>query len=169
MKKTFKHTIDILLDAIEIHKDEQSRVQEAVEKAFDLANGMCKIIIGDKSYTYSSERMCISCAESIPELEPRCFSFNSPIGACQDCHGIGFIHEWPWGEDDKDSWKERYPDFFADKYAKEITCTTCMGKRLNKYALAVEIGEQNIYDICNISIKELLLFFQQLKLEKSKQ
>ncbi|MEX0849459.1 MAG: excinuclease ABC subunit UvrA [Candidatus Dependentiae bacterium] len=169
LKKTFKHTIDILLDAIEISKDEQSRVQEAIEKAFNLTKGMCKLIIGDQSYSYSSERMCIDCAESIPELEPRAFSFNSPIGACDDCHGIGFIHEWPWGDNDKDAWKERYPDFFADKYAKEITCTSCMGRRLNKYALAVTIGEQNIYDICNISIKELLAFFKNLTLETTKQ
>jgi excinuclease ABC subunit A len=169
LKKTFKHTIDILLDAIEISKDEQSRVQEAIEKAFNLTKGMCKLIVGDQSYSYSSERMCIDCAESIPELEPRAFSFNSPIGACDDCHGIGFIHEWPWGDNDKDAWKEKYPDFFADKYAKEITCTSCMGKRLNKYALAVTIGEQNIYDICNISIKELLAFFKNLTLEATKQ
>ncbi len=167
LKKTFKHTIDILLDAIEISKAEQSRVQEGIEKAFALTKGMCKLIVGDQSYTYSSERMCIACAESIPELEPRCFSFNSPIGACDDCHGIGFIHEWPWGENDKDAWKERYPDFFADKYAKEITCTTCMGKRLNKYALAVTIGDKNIFDICNVSIKELLDFFQKLTLSEA--
>lgn len=169
LKKTFKHTIDILLDAIEINKDEQSRVQEGIEKAFNLTKGICKLIVGNKSYTYSSERMCIHCAESIPELEPRFFSFNSPIGACKDCHGIGFIHEWPWGEGDKDAWKEKYPDFFADKYAKEITCRSCIGKRLNKYALAVTIGYKNIYDICNISIKELLTFLKKLQLEPAKQ
>ncbi len=169
LKKTFKHAIDILLDAIEISKAEQARVQEGIEKAFALTKGLCKLIVGDQSHTYSSERMCITCAESIPELEPRCFSFNSPIGACDDCHGIGFIHEWPWGKGDKDAWKERYPDFFADKYAKEITCRSCMGKRLNKYALAVTIGDKNIFDICNISIKELLEFFQKLSLASAQQ
>ncbi len=88
--------------------------------------------------------MCTRCAVSIPELEPRFFSFNSPIGACEKCHGLGIIHEWPWNAGDPDAWKANYPDFFGDKYAKEQTCSACYGKRLNKLALAVTIGECDI-------------------------
>ncbi len=164
LKKTFKHTIDILIDALEVCADERSRVQEAIEMAFKLASGTCKLIAGSQAYTYCSTRMCINCAQSIPELEPRFFSFNSPIGACSKCHGIGFIHEWPWQQGDEQSWKEKYPDFFANKHAQEITCDSCMGKRLNKYALSVTIGDKDIYSLCNLSIKELLQFFETVKL-----
>lgn len=164
LKKTFTHTIDILIDAIEVNTQERSRIQEGVEIAFKLTGGTCKLILEDQEYTYCSTRMCINCAQSIPELEPRFFSFNSPIGACSKCHGIGFIHEWPWQKEDGESWKEKYPDFFANKHAREITCNSCMGKRLNKYALSVTIGDRDIYSLCNLSIEELLKFFKKLKL-----
>jgi len=167
LRKTYKHTIDLLIDAIEIADQERSRLCEAVEIAFKLANGNCKIIVGRKEHLYSSSRICVTCVQSIPELEPRFFSFNSPVGACKKCHGIGFTHEWPWGKDDENFWKTKYPDFFASKYAKEKTCKTCFGKRLNKYALAVTFGEKDIFDLCNLSIKDLIAFFGQLTLDES--
>ncbi|HZW60677.1 MAG TPA: excinuclease ABC subunit UvrA [Candidatus Babeliales bacterium] len=167
LQKTYKHTIDILIDAIEVESHEKTRLQEAVEKAFALAGGVCKVIVGSKEYRYSSSRMCIECAQSIPELEPRCFSFNSPIGACDNCHGLGILHEWPWKDGDPDAWKANYPDFFGDKYAKQISCNKCYGKRLNPYALAVTIGDKNIYDLGECSIKDLLHFFNTLTLSST--
>lgn len=166
LPKTFKHSIDILIDTIEVTQEETSRICEAIEISFKLARGTCKLIVGNDEFCYSSAQMCISCAESMPELEPRFFSFNSPIGACTKCHGIGFIHEWPWQENDENSWKEKY-DFFAQKYATEITCDACLGKRLNKHALAVTIGNLDIFDVCNLSIKDLLTFFEKLQLSET--
>jgi len=169
LKKTYKHTIDVLLDQVEIQTDERSRVQEAVELAFKLTGGRCRVIVGDKEYVYSSSKVCLECAQSVPELEPRFFSFNSPIGACKECSGLGIIHEWPWGKGDRESWKERYPDFFGDKYATIKTCFACAGKRLNPFALAVTIGSRNIFDLCNYSIKDLLRFLTDLKLSAVEQ
>ncbi len=166
LAKTFKHSIDILIDTIEVTQEEASRICEAIEVSFKLAKGTCKLIVGNEEFFYSSAQMCITCAESMPELEPRFFSFNSPIGACAKCHGIGFIHEWPWQENDENSWKEKY-DFFAQKYATEITCDACLGKRLNKHALAVTIGTLDIFDVCNLSIKDLLIFFEKLQLSET--
>lgn len=165
LQKTYKHTIDLLIDALEVSKQERSRLQEAIETAFKLAAGSCRIIVGDKSYLYSSHKMCLKCAKSVPELEPRSFSFNSPIGACNECHGLGTIHEWPWADNDPDKWKAEYPEFFGDKYATEHTCASCNGKRLNKIALAVTIGNSNIFDLCNLSIKDLLNFFKHLSID----
>lgn len=167
LKKTHKHTIDVIVDSLEVSNDERSRLQEAVEAAFKLANGNCKITVGEREYIYSSHRMCIACSQSIPELEPRCFSFNSPIGACKECEGLGTISEWPWAAGDKDSWKENYPEFFGDKYATIKTCVECNGKRLNKYALAVRVGEKNICDLGDMSIGALLRFFELLKLDET--
>jgi excinuclease ABC subunit A len=165
--KTYKHSIDLLIDAVEVKSNEKSRLNEAVETAGKLAGGNCKVIVGSQEHTYSSNRMCARCAVSIPELEPRFFSFNSPIGACEKCHGLGIIHEWPWNPGDPDAWKSNYPDFFGDKYAKEQTCSACYGKRLNKLALAVSIGECDLYVLCNKSVKDLLQFFKDLKLTET--
>ncbi len=169
LKKTHKHTIDVIVDSLEVSSDEKSRLQEAVEAAFKLADGSCKIIVGEKEYIYSSKRMCIACSQSIPELEPRCFSFNSPIGACKGCEGLGTINEWPWSAGDKDSWKSDYPEFFGDKYATVKTCTECNGRRLNKYALAVRVGGKDITQLGDYSIKKLLEFFNSLKLNATEQ
>ncbi len=165
LKKTYKHTIDLLIDALEVTGQEMPRLQEAVEAAFMHARGSCKVIVGDKEYLYSSNRMCIKCGNSVPELEPRFFSFNSPVGACEKCQGLGTINEWPWDEHDPNAWKADYPKFFGDKYAKKITCVMCKGKRLNKYALAITVGQKDIYELGNSSIKQLLEFFKNLKLD----
>lgn len=167
LQKTYKHSIDLLIDSVQVTKEERSRLGEAIETAFKLAGGTARIIIGEKEHLYSSSKMCLRCAKSVPELEPRFFSFNSPIGACDKCHGLGSIHEWPWGEGDPNAWKAEYPQFFGDKYATESTCTKCNGKRLNKFALAVTIGGKNIYDLGQLSIKDLLGFFSALHLDET--
>jgi len=169
LKKTYKHTIDLLIDAIDVETQERSRLQEAVEAAFKLAGGTCKIIVGKKEYLYASSRTCVDCVKSIPELEPRFFSFNSPIGACPECHGLGVVHEWPWEEGEEGYWRTKYPDYFADKYAEKKTCRLCMGKRLNQYALAVTFGEKNIYDLCHFSIGQLLAFVKAVQLDEREQ
>jgi len=166
LKKTYKHSIDLLIDTILVNLEEKSRLQEAVETAFRISAGNCKVVIGHEEHLYSSSRMCVSCAKSIPELEPRCFSFNSPIGACALCHGLGIIHHWPWKEGDGDFWKTKYPDSFS-KYDKEKACENCSGKRLNKYALAVTIDDKNIHDFCEFSIKDMLFFVNKLKFSES--
>ncbi len=159
--KTYKHSIDLLLDMIEVKAQEQARLQEAIEHAFKQANGFCKIIVGKKEYTYSAHRICLTCATSFPELEPRLFSFNSPIGACKKCNGLGTLHDW-----DRVTFEAQQiadSSFFTD-YLKLKKCTECDGKRLNKYALAVWIGDANIDTLARMSVKELLLFFQKLSL-----
>lgn len=164
LKKTYKHTIDVLLDKCSVNQEQRSRINESVEAAFTLAKGMCKVIVDSKEQLYSSERMCVTCSLAVPEIEPRFFSFNSPIGACKECNGLGTLLEWPWEDDDPEAWKMRYPDFFGNKYAREITCAGCMGKRLNRFALAVTVGKKSIYDISMMSLSDTHSFFEQLKL-----
>jgi excinuclease ABC subunit A len=164
LKKTFKHTIDIALDTLEVSLEETSRIQESLEKAFSLANGQVKIIVGENSFTYSSSRMCVPCNSSIPELEPRLFSFNSPIGACKKCHGLGVEIILPWAA--KNSTLAGLE--FADKMGvyQEITCSTCKGERLNQLALAVTIGGKNIFQVGELSVVDALTFFNTVKLSE---
>lgn len=166
LKKKFAHTIDLLVDKLTVTTDDPARLQEGVEKSFALANGLCKIVDEtDREVLYSSSRICVKCARSFTELEPRFFSFNSPIGACTTCHGLGFVQEWPWEKGDKDYWKTKYPAHFG-QYSKETVCRSCMGKRLNPEALAVTIADKNIYEITNYSIIEALYFFKILNFDE---
>ncbi len=164
LKKTYKHSIDVLIDSFKITHDELSRLTESIEAASGLAKGMTKIIVDDQEHLYSSQKMCLNCSRSFPEIEPRFFSFNSPIGACKECSGLGIVNEWPWQEGDEEFWKTRYPDFFG-KHAQQFTCSSCHGKRLHKYALAVLVGNKNIVDIGDLSIVDALTFFKELKLD----
>ncbi|MFH1644007.1 MAG: excinuclease ABC subunit UvrA [bacterium] len=161
--KTYKHDIYVLIDNFKIEKEEAARLQEAIEKAFKLSGGLCGVLSDDikKPILYSSLRVCLKCVRSFPELEPRFFSFNSPIGACPNCHGLGFIQEWPWEKSDPNYWKTKYPDHFG-RYAKETKCEYCDGKRLREEALCVTVGNKNIYDATTLSIKETLHFFEDL-------
>ncbi len=166
IKKTYKHNIHIIIDNLDVLPQDLQRLQEAIEKAFKVNEGLCSIIEENNTIqTYSSKRICLNCVKSFPELEPRFFSFNSPVGACQNCHGLGFIQEWPWEQDNKNFWKTKYPDHFG-KYVKEKTCNYCQGKKLKDEALAVTINNKNIYDICKLSIKNSLEFFKKLKLNE---
>ncbi len=165
LKKSSQHSIDVIIDRLEVDEQENARLQEALESAFKIAHGSCKVIVGENEYLYSSHRICIACSQSIPELEPRCFSFNSPVGACKECQGIGSVNEWPWSPGDENAWKADYPQFFGDKYAAVRICNECNGKRLNKYALAVRIDGKDIYQLSDVSIKQLLLFFETVSLD----
>lgn len=166
LAKTYKHTIDALIDSVEVFEEEQARIQESIETASKLAHGLVKITSSKEDYIYSSHRICLQCAQSFPEMEPRFFSFNSPLGACKKCSGLGIINQWPWQEGDKDFWKSKYPDFFG-KYAEKFTCTDCHGKRLNKYALSVFLEGKSIVDVADFSIDQALAFLKKLSLDQT--
>lgn len=161
LTKTYKHTISVAMDKIEISQDENTRLQEAIEKAFALNGGLCSVIDPKKKeHMYSSKRICLDCVRSFPELEPRFFSFNSPVGACKQCHGLGAVYDFC----NRDSASESASVYFKfDKH--EQPCSSCGGKRLHDEALSVKINGRNIYDFCSMSIQDLLSFCQTLTLE----
>ena len=86
------HYIDIVVDRLIIRPDiETSRVAESVETALREGNGLLQIFQEDKDdIVFSEEFACVSCGTSLPEIEPRTFSFNSPHGACNICTGFGY-------------------------------------------------------------------------------
>ncbi len=93
LDKKFKHDISVVVDRLVMKSDLRRRLSESVEAAAGLAAGLVGIeILGDKPETmlFSEQFACLNCGTSIPELEPRIFSFNSPHGACERCHGLGF-------------------------------------------------------------------------------
>ncbi len=89
LEKTFKHTIEIVIDRIKVKEGAKSRLAEACELAIMHGDGLVQVIVGDSERTYSTSLACPEHGVSIDELEPRMFSFNNPLGACPECKGLG--------------------------------------------------------------------------------
>lgn len=98
VNKNKKHTLEIVVDRLNVNNDkhDQSRLSEGIEKALDLGDGLITIINAEaKNKEEENEKLfskyfaCPKCGITLPELEPRNFSFNSPHGACPECSGLG--------------------------------------------------------------------------------
>ncbi|MFI5028697.1 MAG: excinuclease ABC subunit UvrA [Solirubrobacterales bacterium] len=91
LDKKFKHDIAVVVDRLVMKPDLRRRLSESVEAAAGLAAGLVEVeIVDGETLLFSEQFACLECGTSIPELEPRIFSFNSPHGACERCHGLGF-------------------------------------------------------------------------------
>ena len=171
LSKTHKHDIDVLVDRFYVSeltsKDKKikesfdERLNEAIEKALTEADGLLRIIASNGNHLISSKFMCPFDGFSYPEIEPRLFSFNSPYGACPECNGLGTR------------------GFFVNE-----KCPVCNGNRLRPEALHVFLDgdhcafshdahhekmhnghhQINIITLVDRSIKEVLVFFKNLKL-----
>ncbi|MFI3251597.1 MAG: excinuclease ABC subunit UvrA [bacterium] len=90
LEKNKKHDIDLVIDRIVLKDDSRTRLNEALELACKKSKGRAKVLVDNEERFYFSENYsCKHCDFSVPELEPRLFSFNSPLGACSGCNGIG--------------------------------------------------------------------------------
>ena len=257
LEKNNKHNIDVIIDRIVIKEDSRSRIFESIETSTKMANGKVVInILGDKEIVMSENYACPLCDFSIPELEPRLFSFNSPYGACSVCKGLGVnlhidedilipdknlsimdgaVASFQSGETLNIAFKKlalvakhynidlykpvkdltreelniilyRSPDrldlslttrsgsvlksydYFEgiitnlerrymettspsirdwiERYMTELPCPSCHQTRLRDEALSVRINNKNIYEVTNMSIRDLLNWFDKLKLTK---
>jgi len=90
LEKNKKSNIDVIIDRIVLKDEIRSRLSESIEQAIKLSKGKVVIdYVGNKETVYSENFACPYCDFSLPELEPRMFSFNAPFGACPDCKGLG--------------------------------------------------------------------------------
>ena len=257
LDKNKKDNIDVVVDRIVLKEDSRSRLAESIENCIKLSHG--KVVIdymGDKEVVYSENFACPYCDFSLPELEPRMFSFNAPFGACPDCKGLGVklrmdkdlvvpdnekslndgaiktLTDDPealdfkrleclckhykidmnkpfgklskanqnyilYGSDEiihfkyqsksgnlynqKDFYEgiinnleRRYMETsstwirdWLENYMIETECETCHGARLQDSVLSVLVGKKNIYEVTCMSIKNLIPFFETLKLTDS--
>jgi len=155
LERNKKHNIEVLVDEIKISETSQVRLREAVERAIDLAGSDLLVIkkTGEEEY-YSLSLLCPYCKISLPELEPRAFSFNSPYGACPYCHGLGLRTRL--------NAKGEY-EFTGD------VCQVCKGGRLKKESLAVEVGGKNIFELASLSVSQLICEFDLFDFEYKQQ
>ena len=256
LEKNKKDNIEVVIDRIVLKDSERSRLFEAIETATKLAEGKVLInVLGDKEILMSENYACPDCDFSLPELEPRIFSFNAPYGACPMCKGLGitkhisldllipdrslsilggaiktlniednidttrlitiaktlnidltkpvkdmnehdlnlilygtdevFDFEYTSKNGNKRYTSESYEGIvnnlerryietasgwireWIDNYMTENTCPLCNGSRLMSTILNVKVGKKNIWEVTNMSIKELIVFFDNLKLTKT--
>jgi excinuclease ABC subunit A len=93
LKKNEKHDIDVVIDRVKVQPGLQQRLAESFEAALRIAEGRAMALEMDtgKEHLFSSKFACPVCSYSLSELEPRLFSFNSPVGACTSCDGLGQV------------------------------------------------------------------------------
>ncbi len=90
MDRYKQHTIEVVIDRIVIKPGVEKRLNDSVETALKKANGTLVIdVIDEQEMVFSENFACTECGISMGEIEPRSFSFNSPYGACPECHGLG--------------------------------------------------------------------------------
>lgn len=140
LEKTKPHTIEVLVDEFEVGVTSSRRLREAVSGAFEISGDEILLVRTAGEARYSLKLLCSLCGVSLPELEPRSFSFNSPYGACPRCHGLGF----KMGLDDG-----------GEVVLTEEVCPSCIGARLKKESLTVKVAGKNIHDLSVLPVNRL--------------
>jgi excinuclease ABC subunit A len=93
--KRKNHTIEIVIDRLLVKQGIAARLEQSIATALKLASGLVTVaIVGGKEHTFSEKLACPDCGISVPQLEPRSFSFNSPYGACPACNGLGSKYDF---------------------------------------------------------------------------
>lgn len=178
LDKQKKHDIDIYVDRLIIRKQPagtkgfdplRGRLQESVETALKLAEGLVKIEqpdskADDKEMLLSEKFACIDCGVSYPAPEPRTFSFNSPMGACEECNGLGYFVEENEDQDEEDE----EPGEGAETAAIDVwkTCEECNGSRLKQSSLFFKLHDKNIAELSAMSVERLAGFFNKVDFTK---
>jgi excinuclease ABC subunit A len=146
-----RHTIEIVIDRIIIKHNAGRQLKTAVETALSHTDTVViNLIDKGKDILISKTMACTGCGISYPEITPRFFSFNSTMGACPACKGLGFGNI----EEDTRETEGLRP------------CSKCGGMRLRKEALSITLGGKNIGEFSALSVSSALDFVKCLKLSK---
>jgi excinuclease ABC subunit A len=95
LDKRKNHTIEIVIDRLLVKQGVASRLEQSIATALKLAQGLVTVaVVGGQEHVFSEKLACPDCGLSVPQLEPRSFSFNSPYGACPACNGLGSKYDF---------------------------------------------------------------------------
>jgi excinuclease ABC subunit A len=153
LARTKAHTIEAVVDRLVIREGIRPRVAESLALALKLADGLVTLSVempgaGWSDQTLSIHFACPDCNVSMPVLEPRSFSFNSPYGACPACQGLGTT---------------------ADSGTPARTCASCQGTRLRGEARAVRFEDKSIDALSALAIGDLHRFFRDVGLDPARE
>ena len=174
LSRNKKHSIDIVID--QLYAQDETRLFEALDNAMEYSKGLViGVFVNDEKRSgkktaqsvaeapevlLSANWTCPNDGFAFPEVEPRLFSFNSPHGACADCHGLGRKEHWVLKVDAAGAVTKDDEEEGSNKYEHLVEpCETCQGRRLNDSALAVKINGKNIAEVCALSLSEAHKFF----------
>src|SRR5579864_5862623 len=95
LDKRKNHTIEVVVDRLLVKQGIASRLEQSIATSLKLAAGLVTVaVVGGQEFTFSEKLACPDCGISVPQLEPRSFSFNSPYGACPACNGLGSKYDF---------------------------------------------------------------------------
>ncbi|HEX8871721.1 MAG TPA: excinuclease ABC subunit UvrA, partial [Candidatus Acidoferrum sp.] len=95
LDKRKNHTIEVVIDRLLVKQGIASRLEQSIATALKLAQGLVTVaVVGGEEHVFSEKLACPDCGLSVPQLEPRSFSFNSPYGACPQCNGLGSKYDF---------------------------------------------------------------------------
>jgi excinuclease ABC subunit A len=159
LEKQKPHTIEAYVDRLILKENARKRISEAVELAASLGTGVVQVevIEANKTLLFNRTMSCPKCSFSFPELTPRLFSFNSPIGACEKCRGIGYL-----GYDEDNEEEDEIEETEMRTEARPI-CMDCHGTRLKVESRSVFISGKSITDVQDFSITRAAEYFRDLK------
>jgi excinuclease ABC subunit A len=154
LRRHKRHTIEIVIDRLIIKRNISRQLKNAIEAALRYSDTVIINLTDEhRDIPLSKTMACPNCGISYPEINPRFFSFNSRLGACPDCNGLGFQNV---GED-------------AEELNGQVPCRACGGLRLRREALNVRVGGINIGEFSRMSVQEAVGFINGLKLTKKEQ
>ena len=152
-----KHTIELVVDRLTLALGDRPRLVESIERALRLGEGVVSVLLalpeGETHTVHAIERACPEHGISIPEMEPRLFSFNAPQGACTTCSGIGRVIQVG----------KRFVAAPKDAANPQV-CPSCAGKRLNPIALAVDFRGRGIHETIGMTVEDAHAFFDGVAL-----
>jgi len=178
LDKNKKHDISVYIDRLIIKGDLgvlATRVSDSVELALKMGEGLLVLETQEgphRTESLMSEKFsCVNCHISYPEPEPRTFSFNSPMGACPKCDGLGIDPAMSVEAEESDEKETSKDDLIVPRELTPETaaCPECKGLRLRKESLSFKILGKNIVDLCALSIGEVLQYFETLKITDREQ
>jgi len=169
LEKTYKHTIEVVIDRVVVKKKEpalQARLFESTDLGLKLSKGLLTLVehLANgkvKEHFLSQNFACSKCDIYLPAPEPRVFSFNSPLGACKRCDGIGFES---FNMDDEDASDDESSS--ENSYEFHTPCKDCNGDRLSKESLSFKISGLSISQVCNKAIDALDDYLGKIKLDE---
>lgn len=174
LDKNKKHDIAVYVDRLVIKGDRSTlatRVSDSVELALKLAEGLLIIETQQAEKTVetlmSEKFACSDCQISYPAPEPRTFSFNSPMGACPTCDGLGTdprLRDSEEPEEEETQTNDGIQITHQEVTPENAPCPECGGARLRRESLHFKIAERNIAEICRLSVLDLNAFFTNLSL-----
>ncbi len=154
LKKHVRHTIELIVDRIIVKERYKNQIKRALELAMKYTETVVVNIVNEnRDIIFSRVLACPDCGISLPDIDPRLFSFNSKYGACPKCKGLGY---------------ENIEEEEEIDVLTLVTCKLCEGTRLRKEALAIKINGKNIAEISAFSIDELNNFLYGLNFSSYK-